>query len=243
MLLGGTLLFCLLLLTVQARSQSSAAADALAALAAPIQTALARAGYFAVGLWSTYRGWRDVRAENVRLRDEIASAAHRHAPGGRDRRRESPTASPPLPAGALARSPRWPARSSPASGAGGCGRSPSARGPPGRRQAADGRHHHRGPGGARGRGPAGHRDRAGADRSRLHRRRPRGQHAHGRHRRGAGARARMRFKFMARDGAGLKVGDLVVTSGVGRAHPARASPSGGSRPSTIGARRSSTSPP
>lgn len=71
-LLGGTLLLCLLLLTVQARSQSSAATDALAALAAPIQTALSRAGYFAVGLWSTYRGWRDVRAENVRLRDEIA---------------------------------------------------------------------------------------------------------------------------------------------------------------------------
>jgi rod shape-determining protein MreC len=72
-LLGGTLLFCLLLLTVQARSQSSAATDALAALAAPIQTALARAGYFAVNVWSTYRGWRDVRAENVRLRDEIAT--------------------------------------------------------------------------------------------------------------------------------------------------------------------------
>jgi rod shape-determining protein MreC len=71
-LLGGTLLFCLLLLTVQVRSQSSAAADALAALAAPIQTALARTGSFAVGLWSTYRGWRDVRAENARLRDEIA---------------------------------------------------------------------------------------------------------------------------------------------------------------------------
>lgn len=71
-LLGGTLLLCLALLTVQARSQSSAATDALAALAAPIQTALARAGQFAVGLWTTYRGWKDVRAENVRLRDEIA---------------------------------------------------------------------------------------------------------------------------------------------------------------------------
>jgi len=71
-LLGGTLLFCLLLLTVQARNQSSVPADALAVVAAPIQLALARAGHFAVGLWSTYRGWRDVRAENVRLRDEVA---------------------------------------------------------------------------------------------------------------------------------------------------------------------------
>jgi len=70
--MGGTLLLCLVLLTVQARSQSSAVADTLATLAAPFQTALARTGYFAVGLWSTYRGWRDVRADNVRLRDEIA---------------------------------------------------------------------------------------------------------------------------------------------------------------------------
>ena len=29
------------------------------------------------------------------------------------------------------------------------------------------------------------------------------------------ARGGIRFKFMARDGAGLKIGDLVVTSGVG----------------------------
>jgi rod shape-determining protein MreC len=70
-LLGGTILLCLLLLTVQTRSQSSAPADALATITAPIQTAVARAGHFAVGLWSTYREWRDVRTENVRLRDEI----------------------------------------------------------------------------------------------------------------------------------------------------------------------------
>jgi rod shape-determining protein MreC len=70
-LLAGTVLLCLVLLTVQARSQSSAPADALAALTAPIQTAVARTGHFAVGAWSTYREWRNVRAENVRLRDEI----------------------------------------------------------------------------------------------------------------------------------------------------------------------------
>ena len=33
------------------------------------------------------------------------------------------------------------------------------------------------------------------------------------------ARGAMRFKFMARDGAGLQVGDLVVTSGVGGLAP------------------------
>ena len=65
------MLFCLLLLTLQARSQSSAPADVLATIAAPVQTAVARAGHLAVGAWSTYREWRDVRAENVRLRDEI----------------------------------------------------------------------------------------------------------------------------------------------------------------------------
>lgn len=70
-LLGGTVLLCLLLLTVQARKQSSAPADLLATITAPIQTALARTGHFAVGLWATYREWRDVRAENARLRDAI----------------------------------------------------------------------------------------------------------------------------------------------------------------------------
>jgi rod shape-determining protein MreC len=71
-LLGGALFLCLLLLTVQVRSQSSAPADALAAVAAPLQIALARTGHFAAGLLSTYRGWKDVRADNIRLRDEVA---------------------------------------------------------------------------------------------------------------------------------------------------------------------------
>ena len=38
-----------------------------------------------------------MRAENIRLRDEIAESARRHAPGGRDGRRESPAAPPPRP--------------------------------------------------------------------------------------------------------------------------------------------------
>jgi rod shape-determining protein MreC len=70
-LLGGTVLLCLLLLTLQVRSQSSAAGDLLATVTAPIQSALTRTGQFAFGLWSTYREWKEVRVENVRLRDEI----------------------------------------------------------------------------------------------------------------------------------------------------------------------------
>lgn len=62
---------CLLLLTVQTRNQSSTAADLLAYMTTPVQTTLARTGHFAFGLWSTYREWKDVRAENIRLRDEI----------------------------------------------------------------------------------------------------------------------------------------------------------------------------
>ncbi len=69
----GTIVLCLLLLTLQTRSQSSAAADWLASLTTPIQATLARTGQFALGLWSTYREWKDVRAENIRLRDQIQS--------------------------------------------------------------------------------------------------------------------------------------------------------------------------
>jgi rod shape-determining protein MreC len=73
LLVVSTIVLCLLLLTVQTRSQSSAAADALAYLTTPIQATLARTGHFALGLWSTYRAWKDVRAENIRLRDQIQS--------------------------------------------------------------------------------------------------------------------------------------------------------------------------
>jgi rod shape-determining protein MreC len=68
---ASTVVLCLLLLTVQTRKQSSAAADLLAYVTSPVQTALTRTGHFALGLWSTYREWKDVRAENIRLRDEI----------------------------------------------------------------------------------------------------------------------------------------------------------------------------
>ncbi len=70
-LVASVVALCLLLLTLQTRGQSSAAADLLAYLTTPIQVALARTGHFALGLWSTYREWKDVRAENIRLRDQI----------------------------------------------------------------------------------------------------------------------------------------------------------------------------
>ena len=62
---------CLVLLTLQSRGQSSGAADALAVVTAPIQTALAKISQGAVGVWSTYTDWKDVRAENRRLREEV----------------------------------------------------------------------------------------------------------------------------------------------------------------------------
>jgi rod shape-determining protein MreC len=62
---------CLVLLTLQSRGQSSGAADALAVVTAPLQTVLAKISQGAVGVWSTYTDWKDVRAENRRLREEV----------------------------------------------------------------------------------------------------------------------------------------------------------------------------
>jgi rod shape-determining protein MreC len=70
-LLGSLLVVCLVLLTLQSRGRSSRAADVVAVVTTPVQTVLARANRTAFGLWSTYLDWKNVRAENVRLRDEI----------------------------------------------------------------------------------------------------------------------------------------------------------------------------
>jgi rod shape-determining protein MreC len=69
-LLGTVAAICLLLLTVQMRDHSTHASDALAVVTTPVQSALARVNRAAVGVWSTYRDWKNVRAENRRLRDE-----------------------------------------------------------------------------------------------------------------------------------------------------------------------------
>jgi len=69
-LLGTVAVVCLLLLTLQMRGHIAGASDALAIVTTPVQSVLARVNRGTVGLWSTYRDWKNVRAENRRLREE-----------------------------------------------------------------------------------------------------------------------------------------------------------------------------
>jgi len=69
-LLGAIAVVCLLLLTLQMRGYTAVATDALAVVTTPIQSTLARVNRSAVGVWSTYQDWKNVRAENRRLREE-----------------------------------------------------------------------------------------------------------------------------------------------------------------------------
>jgi len=69
-LLVSILAVCLLLLTLQTRGQASGAADLVARITTPVQKTLAAIHRGAFGLWSTYLDWKNVRAENRRLRDE-----------------------------------------------------------------------------------------------------------------------------------------------------------------------------
>jgi rod shape-determining protein MreC len=70
-LLGAVAAVCLLLLTVQTRGHTSGAAELVTVVTTPIQTGLAKVNRAAIGLWSVYMDWRNVRAENRRLREEI----------------------------------------------------------------------------------------------------------------------------------------------------------------------------
>jgi rod shape-determining protein MreC len=69
-LLGIVAGVCLLLLTLQMRGGAAGASDALAIFTTPVQTVVSRVNRTAFGLWSTYQDWKNVRAENRRLRDE-----------------------------------------------------------------------------------------------------------------------------------------------------------------------------
>jgi rod shape-determining protein MreC len=69
-LLASILAVCLVLLTLQTRGQASGAADLVARVTTPVQKTLAAIHRGAFGLWSTYLDWKNVRAENRRLRDE-----------------------------------------------------------------------------------------------------------------------------------------------------------------------------
>jgi rod shape-determining protein MreC len=61
---------CLLLLTLQMRGHAAGASDALAVITTPVQTVLARVNRATLGIWGTYRDWKNVRTENRRLREE-----------------------------------------------------------------------------------------------------------------------------------------------------------------------------
>lgn len=69
-LLGSIVLVCMVLLTLQTRGESLGAGDAVAFLTTPVQTVLARINRASFGLWATYLDWKNVRAENRRLREE-----------------------------------------------------------------------------------------------------------------------------------------------------------------------------
>jgi len=69
--LGVVLAVCLLLLTIQTRSGAMPAADLIALVTTPIQKSLAAVHRGALGLWTTYLDWKHVRAENRRLREEV----------------------------------------------------------------------------------------------------------------------------------------------------------------------------
>jgi len=62
---------CLLLLTLQTRGYGSTARDLFAVVTTPIQTGLAKASRATFGLWATYLDWKNVRTENRRLREEV----------------------------------------------------------------------------------------------------------------------------------------------------------------------------
>ena len=70
LVLGTVIAACLLLLTVQTRGYATPTAEALALLTTPIQSAFARVNRATVSVWSTYLDWKNVRAENRRLRDD-----------------------------------------------------------------------------------------------------------------------------------------------------------------------------
>jgi rod shape-determining protein MreC len=61
---------CLLLLTLQTRGYASRAGDLVALVTTPVQAGLARASRAALGVWTSYLDWKNVRAENRRLREE-----------------------------------------------------------------------------------------------------------------------------------------------------------------------------
>jgi rod shape-determining protein MreC len=69
-LLGLVIAVCLVLLTVQTRGYAGPAADLIAFVMTPVQKALTGIHRVSFGVWTTYRDWRDVHIDNIRLREE-----------------------------------------------------------------------------------------------------------------------------------------------------------------------------
>jgi rod shape-determining protein MreC len=70
LVLVSVLVVCLVLLTLQTRGYGGRAGDAVALVTTPIQKAIAVIPRAAVGVWSVYVDWKGVRTENRRLREE-----------------------------------------------------------------------------------------------------------------------------------------------------------------------------
>lgn len=70
-LLVSAVAVCFLLLTLQTRGYGGRAIDALALVTTPLQAGVAKAHRAAFATWETYLDWKNVRAENRRLREEI----------------------------------------------------------------------------------------------------------------------------------------------------------------------------
>ncbi len=70
-LLGSTVGVCLLFLTLQTRGEGAVVGQVVALVTAPLQSVLTKVNRAAFGLWATYLDWKNVRAENHRLRAEI----------------------------------------------------------------------------------------------------------------------------------------------------------------------------
>ena len=69
-LLVSVVAVCLLLLTLQSRGYGASARDLLALVTTPVQSGVARAHRAAFAVWDTYFDWKNARAENRHLRDE-----------------------------------------------------------------------------------------------------------------------------------------------------------------------------
>lgn len=70
-LLAAVVGLCLLILSVQTRGEPLRAVDLVAFVTTPVQKALAAVHRGAFGAWATYLDWKNVRANNRRLREEV----------------------------------------------------------------------------------------------------------------------------------------------------------------------------